>query len=147
TSFISSTYWTERIGPTAALATIRKFVRDDVATHLRTVGATVQRGWMDAAKSVGLDVQVNGMEPLSHFDIRVEDRDVAATLFVQLMLEQGYLASTQLYASYAHTPAIITAYLDAVAKSFRTIADAIKNGEVRTHLRGPVRHSGFQRLT
>ncbi|MCM8820505.1 MAG: aminotransferase class III-fold pyridoxal phosphate-dependent enzyme, partial [Candidatus Omnitrophica bacterium] len=33
-SFISSTYWTERIGPAAAIATIKKMKEKDVPTHL-----------------------------------------------------------------------------------------------------------------
>src|SRR5205823_11104627 len=37
-TFISSTYWTERIGPTAALATIRKHRAHDVASHLIRIG-------------------------------------------------------------------------------------------------------------
>ena len=38
TSFISSTMWTERIGPTAALATIKKHQNVDASRHLQAVG-------------------------------------------------------------------------------------------------------------
>ena len=37
-SFISSTYWTERIGPAAALATINKLRKNDVPSHLIKIG-------------------------------------------------------------------------------------------------------------
>ena len=33
-TFISSTNWTERIGPVAAIATINKYIKRDVSTHI-----------------------------------------------------------------------------------------------------------------
>src|SRR5882724_4108609 len=49
TTFISSTNWTERIGPTAALATICKFRREKVAPHLISIGGRVMAGWETTA--------------------------------------------------------------------------------------------------
>ena len=46
-SFISSTYWTERIGPVAALATIKKHRQYDVGKHLMKIGQMVQEGWQE----------------------------------------------------------------------------------------------------
>jgi glutamate-1-semialdehyde aminotransferase len=146
-SFISSTFWTERVGPTAALATIRKHRDRNVPKHLIDVGRRVQNGWTKAAASAGLPVSVGGMEPLSHFGFSTPHPAVAATYFNQLMLDRGYLASTQLYASLAHEPAIVEAYLGAVGEAFGLIAEAVRKGDVESKLRGPVKHSGFQRLT
>ena len=76
-----------------------------------------------------------------------EDALALKTLFTQLMLERGFLASTAFYASFAHTPKVVDSYLDAVDTTFRTMADVIKQKDVKKHLQGPVCHSGFQRLT
>jgi glutamate-1-semialdehyde 2,1-aminomutase len=147
TSFISSTYWTERIGPTAALAAIRKHRDKRVASHLVDVGRNVQAGWRAAAAGAGLTIDAGGIEPLSHFSITCPAPLVAATYFNQLMLDAGYLASTQLYASFAHTPAIVEGYLRAVADAFGAISDGLRVGDLERRLRGPVKHAGFQRLT
>lgn len=147
-SFISSTYWTERVGPAAALATIRKHRSSNVPAHLVDVGRKVLSGWQRAGEAAGLKVHVGGLEPLAHFSFDVAEPAVAATYFVQLMMDAGYLASTQLYASYAHTPAIVEGYLAACGDAFSEIAKALREGgELRARLRGPVKHSGFQRLT
>jgi glutamate-1-semialdehyde aminotransferase len=147
TSFISSTYWTERIGPTAALAAIRKHRARNVPAHLVDVGKAAMAGWRKAAAGAGLDVHVGGIEPLGHFSFVCEAPAAAATYFNQLMLDKGYIASTQLYASYAHEPAIVDAYVTACAEAFAAVADALQKGELFSRLRGPVKHSGFQRLT
>jgi hypothetical protein len=63
------------------------------------------------------------------------------------MLDRGFLASGAFYASYAHEPQHIDAYLTAVGEVFDTVARAAAAGDVSRHLRGPVKHSGFERLT
>jgi glutamate-1-semialdehyde aminotransferase len=146
-SFISSTYWTERIGPTAALATLIKHRALNVPAHLVATGQRVQAGWRRAAVETGLDIEVGGLAPLSHFSIGAPNSLAAATYFTQLMLDRGYLASSQLYASYAHAPQIIEEYLAAVGEAFAAIAEALRSGSLEARLRGPVKHSGFQRLT
>jgi glutamate-1-semialdehyde 2,1-aminomutase len=145
-SFISSTYWTERIGPTAALAAIRKHRDRNVPGHLMEVGARVQQGWAKAAAEAGLEVEIGGLFPLSHFSILGPDGLVLTTLFIQSMLDRGFLASAQFYASYAHQPAHIDAYLAAVEEVFGALAEARRRGDATTQLRGPVKHSGFRRL-
>jgi glutamate-1-semialdehyde aminotransferase len=145
-SFISSTYWTERIGPTAALATIKKHRAKNVSRHLVDVGRRAQAGWKEAAAAGSVGIHVGGIEPLSHFSIECPKPLVAATYFNQLMLDRGYLASTQLYASYAHEPPIVDAYLTAVGEAMQAIGKALKAGDIDSKLRGPVKHSHFQRL-
>lgn len=146
-SFISSTYWTERIGPTAALATLRKHREQRVGDHLVRVGRRVKDGWLRAAESAGLAIHVSGLDPLAHFAIDAEDAQAAYTLFAQLMLERGYLATKAFYATFSHQDHHIDAYLDVVEEVFAAVAKALAQGSLRTQLRGPVAHAGFRRLT
>lgn len=145
-SFISSTFWTERIGPAAALATIKKHRRLDVPKHLVEMGQLVQAGWRNAGRETGLALDVGGIAPLSHFAFRCGDPAAAMTLFTQSMLDRGILAGEALYVSRAHERHLVTIYLDAVAATFREISQAIADGTVRARLRGEVKHAGFQRL-
>jgi glutamate-1-semialdehyde 2,1-aminomutase len=145
-TFISSTMWTERIGPAAALATICKHRSHSVPAHLVRIGERVQRGWREAAQDARLKLHVTGIAPLSHFGFEHEEPLTVATLFIQGMLDRGYLAATSFYSSLAHTDAIIDGYLSAVRETFGEIAKAVDDGSVREHLRGPVKHGGFSRL-
>ena len=146
-SFISSTYWTERIGPAAALATIRKHRKKQVWKHLIQKGEKVQSEWQKAAKQAGLNIEISGMKPMSHFSFICDSPLEVQTLFTQLMLERGFLAKNAFYATYAHTDDLVQNYADAMAKSFDIIAEALKQNNIRKYLRGSVAHSGFHRLT
>jgi glutamate-1-semialdehyde 2,1-aminomutase len=147
TSFISSTYWTERIGPAAALATIRKHQQHDVGKHLVRMGQLMKRGWQEAANRAGLEIHVGGLDPLAHFRIETEDSQSAHSLFTQLMLERGFLATKSFYATYAHNEENVGAYLNATTEVFSVIAQALKEETLSSMLRGPVAHTGFHRLT
>ncbi|HIA13046.1 MAG TPA: aminotransferase class III-fold pyridoxal phosphate-dependent enzyme, partial [Flavobacteriales bacterium] len=96
-TFISSTYWTERIGPTAALACIKKHREVDAGSYLMTIGEQVQQGWKQCGEQNDLSIHVGGIPPLSHFVFEDEDALTIKALFVQLMLEKGFLASNIFY--------------------------------------------------
>ncbi|HLA29184.1 MAG TPA: aminotransferase class III-fold pyridoxal phosphate-dependent enzyme [Syntrophales bacterium] len=146
-SFISSTYWTERIGPAAALATIRKHKRCDVAKHLVRIGTLVQESWREAARQAGREIEIGGIPPLGHFAFPGGEKQAAKTLFIQMMLERGFLASTAFYATYAHQEYHVRSYRDAFQEVFAQVINALEQETVMKQLKGPVAHAGFGRLT
>lgn len=145
-TFISSTYWTEKTGPVAALATIRKLKEHQISKHLIKAGKEVQDGWKSLAEKHHLSITVSGIYPLGHFSFEYENPMVLKTLFTQLMLEKGYLATTAFYASYAHKQEHIEGYLATVDKVFGFMSKAIEQGNPENYLKGPVCQVGFQRL-
>ena len=52
-TFVSSTYWTESIGPVAAIATIERMGKVNVVEHIRTIGELVRAGWSAASAKHG----------------------------------------------------------------------------------------------
>ncbi len=145
-TFISGTNWTERIGPTAALATLKKYLTLQVEDHLISIGNRVKVGWHDIANQAGLRIRTEGLPSLNHFSFRHKDELILSTLFTQLMLEKGYLAFNQFKPSFAHQPSHVEAYLEAAAECFSVISDAVRQGNAATLLKGPPAHRGFYRL-
>lgn len=145
-TFISSTYWTERIGPVAAIATIRKHRDLDASKHLIALGEKVQEGWQALGLKHGLAIHVSGIKPMGHFVFENEHSQEMKAYFVQLMLDQGFLASTLFYAMYAHSEEDVAAYLKAADSAFGEIAHASAKGDVRRRLRGEPAATGFKRL-
>ncbi|MGI6153523.1 MAG: aminotransferase class III-fold pyridoxal phosphate-dependent enzyme [Christensenellaceae bacterium] len=141
-TFISSTFWTERIGFAAALAAIRFYKENSVEKHLKKIGMMIKAGWQQAANRHKLQIEIGGIDPLSHFAFAQKPL-FYKTYFTQEMLKKGYLASTAFYVSFAHTEEIVQAYLQAVDEVFAAIADI---QDIESALDGPVCHSGFQRL-
>ncbi|MBI3633622.1 MAG: aminotransferase class III-fold pyridoxal phosphate-dependent enzyme [Candidatus Vogelbacteria bacterium] len=147
-TFISSTYWTERIGPTAALATIKKMQKVKLPKHLKMIGSQIGRGWESLARKHGLKLKVIGPEALVTFILDYgEESQSIRTLFTQEMLKRGYLASPSVYVSYAHSRSIVDKYLKEVDVVFSILSDAIQSGTIGKLLEGPVAHTGFKRLT
>jgi glutamate-1-semialdehyde 2,1-aminomutase len=147
-SFISSTYWTERIGPTAALATIDKLRAKNVVPHLSDIGKAIGAGWKKSAKKHGLVIDVlDFVPPLITFSFEHDNALALHTLFTQEMLNCGYLASKSVYVSYAHTKNHVKQYLAHVDVAFETIKMGIEADNVFDLLKGPVAHTGFKRLT
>lgn len=146
-TFISSANWTERVGPVAALATLRKHGRVDAGTRLNQLGLNVQAGWSAAADDTGLPIHVGGMPPLSKFGFDVGDPLEMKALFVQEMLDRGFLASTLYYAMYAHTDEDVALYLEAVADVFGEMKQLVESNSVQGALRGAPSVAGFARLS
>jgi len=146
-TFISSTNWTERIGPTAAFAMIQKHRKVKAGKHLFWLGEQVQSGWKAIADKHGLSLQVSGMKPMSHFVFNHDKAQSMKAYFIQLMLEQGFLASNLFYTMYAHTQENVSNYLKAVDKSFEKIALSIKLDDIDKKLKGKPSSFGFKRLT
>jgi len=149
-SFISSTYWTERIGPAAALATIAKLEREKVPAHLVKIGRMIGEGWKRIAteKDLAVDVLLD-FEPLVAFDLKYGDKSQAlATLFTQEMLGRGYLAAKKgVYVSNSHKEEDVRRYLEQVEEVFGIMKKAVDEGSVEKRLKGPIAHTGFKRLT
>jgi glutamate-1-semialdehyde aminotransferase len=147
TSFISSTFWTERIGPTAALATLK--VMEDIKSWeiITTKGKKVQEGWKTLALSNGLEIDVAGIPALSTYSFKSEHALAYKTLVTQEMLKKNILASTNFYASIAHEDEFIDRYFEELDKIF-TIIKKCENQELKIEslLEGPICHSGFKRL-
>ena len=145
-SFISSTYWTERIGPAAALAVINKMEEKKVQEHLINIGKIIQNGWNYIAKDIGLNIHVGSIYPLSHFDFQYPEPLVLKTLFTQEMLARGYLATNSFYCSYSHSVGIVERYLETVKEVFIFIKKSIDENTSKKLLKSSICQSGFKRL-
>ena len=110
------------------------------------IGRAIQEGWRDLAKKHYLDIHISGIYPLSHFAFEGDNALACKTLFTQLLLEEGFLASTSFYASYAHRQNHVDLYLKAVDRAFQVIHSASSGKDIQQLLKGPIAHVGFHRL-
>lgn len=146
-TFISSLYWTERIGYAATLKVIECYERDKVHLHQEKIGRMVQEGWDKIAKENGVEIKIGGIYPLSHFDFVGNDALEKKTYFTQELLKSGYIASTGLYACVNHSEDLTHKYLETCGSIFANIADIQKSGKaISDYLDGPVCRVGFERL-
>lgn len=146
-TFISSTFWTERIGPTAALATLKVMERVKSWESITEIGKNMQAGWLKLAENHNLSITLAGMPALSTYSFNSKNALAYKTLITQEMLKKGFLASTNFYACTEHTNDLMDLYFNALDEVYNLIAKC-ENGDVviENLLEGPICHSGFARL-
>ena len=147
-TFISSTFYTEWVAFAATLKSIEVYERERVWEKQSAYGKLVQDGWKAKAEAAGLNIDIGGILPMSHFAIIGDEKPLVYKTFVtQEMLKRGYLASNAFYTSSAHSPEIIEEYLANIGEVFAEIGRAIQAHEkVEEKLLGGVCQSGFGRL-
>lgn len=146
-TFISSTFWTERIGPTAALKTLEVMEKMKSWEIITQQGKKVQEKWKQLANTHNLSISVSGMPALSTYSFNSEKATEYKTFITQEMLKKGFLASTNFYACTEHKDYLIEDYFDALDGVYKTISDCETGSKnIIELLEGPVCHSGFKRL-
>jgi glutamate-1-semialdehyde aminotransferase len=174
-SFISSTNWTERLGPACAVEFLKKHKKLNLGKILIEKGKKIRKIWIEAAKEAGIDYQKNslngpaclnkfntliktnknlrleisGIEPLSSFKISTQHSDdwpIIITYFIQEMLKEGILASDRCYSNYCQTERALKKYEKACKKIFKKISYFLKKRNLKKQLNGPIKQMGFKRL-
>jgi len=146
-SFISSTFWTEKIGFVAALATLRKANKLNVHKNLVRFGEKINEGWRSLSKKHNLPIEISGIPPLTHISFKVNMPLEAQTLYAQEMLSKGYLLGAAVYTTNAYSDEIINNFIKDSDGVFLAIKKASDSGDIKQHLKGGVIHAGFKRLT
>ncbi len=145
-SFISSTFWTERIGPTAALETLKEMKRIKSWKIINENGKKIINGWKKLERKYELKIKIGGLPSICNFSFLSKQNQLYKTLITQEMLKKGFLASNSVYSCIAHTPKIINNYLQELDKVFSLIQKCEEGYSIKKLLKYPVSISGFQRL-
>ncbi len=145
-TFISSTFWTERIGPTAALKTLEIMERERSWDYITQTGLKIRARWQQLADKHGLKIDHWGLPALTGFTFNSAHALAYKTYLTQEMLSKGYLASNSVYVSVEHTPEVIDGYFSHLDPVFSTIKECEEGRDVMSLLKGPVCHGGFKRL-
>lgn len=146
-SFISSTYWTESIGPAASLAVLDRMEEVDVPGFVADVGKKIAAVWKTYAVQSGLPVKVHGGYPcLAKFEFQHELSNQLSTLYTVKMLQRGFLAGTSIYPTLAHGKKIVDLYSHAVGEVFEELAALLNSGDFAELHKTEQAHRGFGRL-
>jgi glutamate-1-semialdehyde aminotransferase len=146
-TFISSTFWTERIGPSAALKTLEIMEKKKSWKILPLIGEKIVKRWKEISFSYGIKISISGIITIPSFNFEGENSLIYKTYFTQEMLKKGFLASNLIFVSTAHNEKILQKYFNAFENVFSKISKLNKeNQRIEKFLEGPVCHSTFRRL-
>ncbi len=145
-TFLSSTFWSERSGPTAALKTLEIMEKTKSWTLITKKGNYIRKNWRRIAKKHNIKIKISGLPSLSTFNFISKNNNAYKTLITQEMLNHGFLASNSLYLSTFHSKKIMDNYLFYLEKVFKMIKDCEKTGNIKSYLKGPICKTHFKRL-
>jgi glutamate-1-semialdehyde 2,1-aminomutase len=145
-TFISSTFWTERIGPTAGLKTLEVMDRKKSWEQITEIGRTISKCWRELAQTHNLPLEISGLPAIIGFTIPLENWLKYKTFITQEMLKKDFLATNLVYVCIDHKSEIIDEYIDHLDPVFSTISECEDGRSVDELLDGPVCHAGFKRL-
>ena len=145
-TFISSTFWTERIGPTAGLATLKVMEKIKSWETITSTGNQIKKRWQQMADLHQLSINHWGLPALTGFSFNSKNDLAYKTYITQEMLSNGYLASNTVYVSVEHTHDVLEGYFHELNKLFASIREFETGRDVIKALKGPICHGGFKRL-
>ena len=146
-SFISSTFWTEKIGYIAALATINEMKKIRSWEKVNLIGKKVKKFWIDIAKKNRVKVKIQGMDSLPSFLILSKDWFKYKTFISQELLKKSILGSNVFYPSVKHSNNLLKKYFQTMKNIFKIIRLCeTRKLDINKVLKTPTAISGFQRL-
>ena len=94
-----------------------------------------------------MDIEINGILPLSSFKIKHEEWPAIITYFIQEMLKKGILASDRCYSNYCQNTKSLKVYEESCLKIFDKVSKFLLQGNLKKKIEGPIKQMGFKRLT
>ena len=147
TSFISSTFWTERSGYVAALKTLELMEKMKSWKTISIQGKKIKNMIKRLSIENKIKTQISGLDACPSYNIVDNNWLQLKTVITQELLNEKILGANTTYVSISHNDKIINLYekkLDKVFKLIKKIQN--DNFDVRSVLKGPICHSGFKRL-
>ena len=141
-SFMSSTFWSERIGFVAALATVKQMEKTKSWVHTKRVGTEIKIFWRKIFKKYKVNVKIIGLDSIPTFIFK-DDHILKKTFITKELLNKRILAGNSFYVSTAHTKKLMKIYFREFEK---TIVKLKKTKNLKKNLKNFIIRNSFKRL-
>ncbi len=145
-SFISSTFWSERLGYVAALETIKQMEKIKSWNLINNMGKFFRVEIKKIANVNGLKIKLGGLVAIPNFSIVGDDRNIYKTFITQEMLKSGFIINNSVYLSISHNKKILRKFFKVLNTIFKKIKILKNEKNILKQLDGRVSIKGFKRL-
>ena len=121
-SFISSTFWSERSGFVAGIATLNEMKRIKSWKIISAKGRKIKRLLSLEAQKWGLIIKFSGLDALIKFNILNPKIKDYQKIITSEMIKNNFLATNSIYVSVTHTEKLIKKYVKEMSKIFKKIS-------------------------
>jgi glutamate-1-semialdehyde aminotransferase/spore coat polysaccharide biosynthesis protein SpsF (cytidylyltransferase family) len=144
-TFISSTFWTERIGSTAALKTLEVMEKIKSWQIISNIGSNVKKKWLQLSEFHNIKLDISGLDAIPRFNFVNKDNLYYKTYISQEFLKKKILAGNSIYTCINHNEKIMNRYFDILDTIFLKIKKFMNNNSnIEKILEGPVCISGIR---
>jgi glutamate-1-semialdehyde 2,1-aminomutase len=145
-TFASSTFWTDRIGPTAALKTLELMEKKKSWNIIVNKGKYITKKWKELAKKNNLKIKIYGVPSLAKFEIVSKNWSKYKNYITQEMLKKNILATSTIYPCTEHSKKNINLYLKNLNLIFKKLKTCEKGKNIDDLIENPLSFSPFNRL-
>ena len=145
-TFISSTFWSERIGYVAGLAVLKEMKKKEPWKKINKLGKYVKKNWSLIAKRNKLSIEVLGLDAMPSFVFKDKNHNLFKSYITQEFLKKNILASNVIYLSTAHSKKIIDKYLKILNLIFKKIKFCKDQNNLNNLVKGKLAQMGMSRL-
>ena len=147
-TFISSTFWTEKSGIIAALETLKIMKNNKTYLEVKKIGLKIKKIWKNLSIKYDIPISINGLDSIPSFKFLGKDSNKFKTFLTQEMLQYNILATTSIYVSIEHDKKLLKKYEIKLNKIFKKINMCQKGlMSINKILKYKEANSDFTRLT
>ena len=144
-SFISSTFWGERVGFAAGIATLREMKKTNSWKIIKSQGQEIINKWKKIAHQNKIKIRILGIPSIPTMVFETNNL-VYKTLIAQEFLKHKILASNIFYVSTKHTSRKLSNYFDKLNDIFSIINKVQRGDDIKKYLKSEIVESHFSRL-
>jgi glutamate-1-semialdehyde 2,1-aminomutase len=129
-SFISSTYWSDRVGYVAALETLSQMNKEKSWKKISKIGKYIKKKWLFYAKKNKIKIKTQGLDAIPSFYFLNENHEKFVALITREMLKKNILASNVVYVCVHHNKLLLKKYFKELNQIFSIIKKCIEKKEI-----------------
>ncbi len=145
-SFISSSFWGERVGFVAGLNTLKLMKRIKSWNIIKKTSEYIKQNLRNLATENNINMSISGIPGVPIFVFKSKNNLNYKTLIAQEMMKKKFLASNIIFTSTEHKKKDIDDYFYELSKVFKVIQKCEDGDRIEKYLKNPVVYSGFKRL-
>ncbi len=144
-SFISSTFWSDSMGPAAGLFSLNLMEKTKSWIKITNIGKKIKKFWKKLSLKYKLKIEISGLDSMPMFKFKSQNHNYYKTYITQEMIKKRILATNVVYCCVDHDK-FLYKYFNEFENVFSKLSAIDKDGTISEYLTSPVAQSGFGRL-
>ena len=145
-SFISSTFWSERVGYVAALETLNQMEKIKSWNKISNLENILEKKLKQTALKNDIEIEIRGLLGIPIFSIKQDKNNIYKTYITQEMLKRGIIINNSVYIKIAHNKKNLNKFFKYLDEIFKEIKKCKTLNAIAKKLDDKKSTSGFGRL-